>query len=133
MNQVSLVNEIEHVAYKLESSLETLHAGTPIFDETFTGLEAYFQQTVKCYSKACNAILNESQGEAKRIIEHLNSLRIIEEQLRNRSVDNLRDETFYEGEKLNLWVLEFLRSVNATSRRICLIMVEKRERHKELI
>lgn len=133
VNQVSLVNEIEHIAYKLETSLETLHAGTPIFDEGFTGLEEYFKQTVKCFSKASNAIINESQGEAKRIIEHLNSLRMIEEELRNRSVDNLRDENFYEGEKLNLWVLEFLRSVNATSRRICLIMVEKRERAKELI
>lgn len=133
VNQVSLVNEIEHVAYKLESSLETLHSGTPIFDESFTGLEEYFKQTVKCFSKSCNAILNESPGEAKRIIEHLNSLRIIEEELRNKSVDNLRDENFYENEKLNLWVLEFLRSVNATSRRINLIMVEKRERHKELI
>jgi phosphate:Na+ symporter len=133
VNQVSLVNEIEHVAYKLESSIETLHSGTPIFDETYTGLEEYFKQTVKCFSKSCNAILNESPGEAKRIIEHLNSLRIIEEELRNKSVDNLRDENFYEGEKLNLWVLEFLRSVNASSRRISLIMVEKRERHKELI
>ena len=134
VNQVTLVNEIEHVAYKLESSLETLHEGTPVFDEGFTGLEEYFKQTVKCFSKASNAIVNEAPGEAKRITEHLNSLRIIEEELRNRSVDSLsKDDSSYEGEKLNLWVLEFLRSVNATSRRICLIMVEKRGRNKELI
>ena len=48
--------------------------------------------------------------------------RDVEEELRNRSVDDLSTEGDYESEKLNLWVLEFIRSVNATSRRICNIV-----------
>lgn len=128
INQVSLVNEIEHVAYKLEASLETLKSQEPNFeDKSYEGLEDYFKQTVKCFSKACNAVLNDSEGEANRIEEHLDSLRMIEEQLRNKSVQLLHDDNDYEDEKQNLWVLEFIRSVNATSRRIVNIMIDKRK------
>ncbi len=127
INHVSLVNEIEHVAYKLEASLDTLKSQPNFEDKSYEGLEDYFKQTVKCFSKACNAVLNDSEGEAHRIEEHLDSLRLIEEQLRNKSVQLLHDDVEYEDEKQNLWVLEFIRSVNATSRRIAHIMVDKRK------
>jgi phosphate:Na+ symporter len=127
INHVSLVNEIEHVAYKLEASIDTLKSQPNFEDKSYEGLEDYFKQTVKCFSKACNAVLNDSEGEAHRIEEHLDSLRLIEEQLRNKSVQLLHDDVEYEDEKQNLWVLEFIRSVNATSRRIAHIMVDKRK------
>ena len=118
LNLVSLVNEIEHVAYKLESSVEALDSSVANFDESYKGLEEYFKQTVKCYSKACNAVLNNSPEDALRIIEQIDALKEIEEKLRDKSVENLRGDN-YEDERVNLWVLEFIRSVNATSRRIC--------------
>lgn len=130
INQVSLVNEIEHVAYKLEASIETLSHKLPNFDQAYTGLEDYFKKTVKCFSKACNAVLNDSSEDALRVESQLNSLRIIEETLRNKSVDKIHDDMNYEDEKINLWVLEFLRSVNGTSRRIVNIMVDKRKAQK---
>ncbi len=136
LNHITLVNEIEHVAYKLESSLETLHNEVPKFDESYIGLEEYFQQTVKCFSKSCNAVLNGSSVEAKRIISNLESLKPIEEELRNRSVENIHtdpDPKDYETEKLNLWVLEFLRSVNGSSKRICQILVDQKLRAKQLV
>ncbi len=134
INQVSLVNEIEHVAYKLETSLETLNMKEPDFtDKSYDGLEDYFKQTVKCFSKACNAVLNDSAGEANRIEEHLDSLKMIEGQLRNKSVQLLHDDKDYEDEKQNLWVLEFIRSVNATSRRIAQIMIDKQKVKKRAL
>lgn len=122
LNLVSLVNEIEHIAFKLESSLETLDHQVPNFDERYLGLEEYFRSTVKCFSKSCNAIMYDSYEDAQRILLRLDDLRKIEEELRNKSVDDLTDGGDYESEKLNLWVLEFIRSVNATSRRICNIL-----------
>ncbi len=122
LNLVSLVNEIEHIAFKLESSLVALHHNVPAFDERYTGLEEYFIKTVKCYSKACNAVMYDSYEDSQNIIERLDELKAIEEELRNKSVDDLLDGGDYESEKLNLWVLEFIRSVNATSRRICNIV-----------
>lgn len=122
LNLVSLVNEIEHIAFKLESALETLDSQAPSFDEKYIGLEEYFKKTVKCYSKACNAVMHNSFDDAQRILGKLDSLREIEEDLRNKSVADLADGEYYEHEKLNLWVLEFIRSVNATSRRICNIV-----------
>lgn len=134
INQVSLVNEIEHIAYKLETSLETLNTKEPDFaDNSYDGLEDYFKQTVKCFSKACNAVLNDSAGEANRIEEHLESLKMIEEQLRNKSVQLLHDDKDYEDEKQNLWVLEFIRSVNSTSRRITHIVIDKAKAKKRAI
>jgi phosphate:Na+ symporter len=122
LNLVSLVNEIEHVAFKLESSLVALDHNVPAFDEKYIGLEEYFIKTVKCYSKACNAVMNDSYVDSQSILEKLDELKAIEEELRNKSVEDLTDGGDYESEKLNLWVLEFIRSVNATSRRICNIV-----------
>lgn len=137
LNFITLVNEIEHVAYKLETSLETLHNEVPYFDDSYTGLEEYFQQTVKCFSKSCNAVLNASVDDASRVISTLESLREVEEELRNKSVDkihsdNEEDSDLYKTEKLNLWVLEFLRSVNSTSRRICHILIDQRSKIKQI-
>ena len=133
LDQVSLVNEIEHVAYKLEASLEVMQSRTPKFDEKFGDLEEYFKRIVKYFSKSCNAVLNNSPEDAKRIFDNLISLKGTEEQLRERSVDNLReDHPGYEEEKQNLWVLEFSRSVNATSKRICQIIIDQKIRyHRE--
>ncbi|MDD9898306.1 MAG: Na/Pi cotransporter family protein [Candidatus Melainabacteria bacterium] len=125
LHQISLVNEIEHVAFKLESALETLDEKLPEFDESYLNLQDYFKQSVKCFSKSCNAVLRNSATESKRIGEHLNSLKLIEEELRNRSIAAVaEDADDYETDKLNLWVLEFLRSVNSTSRRISQILAD---------
>jgi phosphate:Na+ symporter len=133
VNQVSLVNEIEHVAYKLEASLETLSSKIPDFDGSYNGVEDYFKKTVKCFSKACNAILNDSDDDALKVEASLNGLRAIEEELRNNSVEKIHNDKDYEHEKLNLWVLEFIRSVNATSRRIVHIMVDKRKAREKAL
>jgi phosphate:Na+ symporter len=133
VNQVSLVNEIEHVAYKLEASLETLSSKIPDFDASYNGVEDYFKKTVKCFSKACNAILNDSDDDALKVEASLNGLRAIEEELRNNSVEKIHNDKDYEHEKLNLWVLEFIRSVNATSRRIVHIMVDKRKAREKAL
>ena len=127
LHQITLVNEIEHIAYKLETAMESLHEKLPQFDASYLNLEDYFKQSVKCFSKSCNAVLRDSKPESKRIFEHLSSLKIIEEDLRNRSTDAVREDQShedYETEKLNLWVLEFLRSVNSTSRRISQILLD---------
>lgn len=127
LDQITLVNEIEHIAYKLESALESLDQKLPEFDESYLNLQDYFTQTVKCFSKSCNAVLRNSRPESKRIFEHLNSLKLIEGNLRNRSIDAVVEDHHnleeYETDKLNLWVLEFLRSVNSTSRRISQILL----------
>lgn len=133
LNQIALVNEVEHIAFKLESSLELIGEKFPDFDEKYIGLEEYFIQTIKCFSKACNAVLNDSFKECKRINEHIDSLRIIEKELRNRSVEDIHGEVNdeeYQREKLNLWVLEFLRSVNSTSKRICYIVISQKSKIK---
>jgi phosphate:Na+ symporter len=127
LNLVSLVNEIEHIAFKLESSLETMDSHAPSFDERYIGLEEYFKNTVKCYSKSCNAVMFDSYEDSQKILEKLDELRNIEEELRNKSVEDILDGGDYESEKLNLWVLEFIRSVNATSRRICNIVKKDKE------
>lgn len=133
LNQITLVNEIEHVAYKLESSIETMNTKSPEFDDTYSGLEEYFKKTVKSFSKSCNSVLNNSQDDARRIFENIVNLKDIENTLRDRSVDTLReDHPNYEDEKMNLWVLEFLRSVNATSKRICQVIIDAKVRfHKD--
>ncbi len=133
LNQIALVNEVEHIAFKLESSIELLGENFPDFDEKYAGLDEYFMQTIKCFSKSCNAVLNDSFSECKRINEHIDSLRIIEKELRNRSVDEIHEEANeneYQREKLNLWVLEFLRSVNSTSKRICYIVISQKSKIK---
>lgn len=133
MNQVSLVNEIEHIAFKLESSLETMNYKIPHFDQAYMGIEEYFKNSVKYFSKACNSVLNNSIENAQKINENLMALNPVEAELRDRSVEKIHtDHPDYEEEKLNLWVLEFIRSTNATSKRICQIMTTEKVRfHKE--
>lgn len=128
LSQTTLVNEIEHIAYQLDTAIDTMQGKLPSFDDGYRGLEEYFRQSVKCFSKACNAVLNSSYHECKRITEHLDTLKFIEDELKNRSVEDLHHENNqekYEQEKLNLWVLEFLRSVNATSKKICQIIIDQ--------
>jgi hypothetical protein len=58
---------------------------------------------------------------------------MIEGQLRNKSVQLLHDDKDYEDEKQNLWVLEFIRSVNATSRRIAHIVIDQAKAKKRAL
>lgn len=127
LNQISLVNAIENIAYKLETSLEILQTGDTDFDQSFNALEDYFLKTVRYYSKASNAVLFDSIHSSQQILEKLNSLRSVEEVLRNLSIDNIRNGKNYEKEKLNLCLLEFIREVNSTSRRMCTIIKEDKK------
>ena len=126
----TLINEIDQVASKLEASLAELNNAKPKLDENYQGFEEYFKKTVQNFSKSCNAVLNESILSGNSVLFHLRENDGIEETLRKQSIDNLHhklDMSDYQNEKLNLWLLEFLRSVNETSKRICGIMVDKEE------
>jgi len=123
LNQISLVNEIEHIAYKLEAAVENLHSESPHFDDSYIGIGDYFKQSVKSFSKACNSVLNNSPEEAQKIISLIEENKEQEKLLLNYSIEHIHNDTDYEKEKLNLWVLEFLRSLNATSNRIAQITV----------
>ncbi len=118
LDQVSLVNEIEHIAYKLEVSLVNLKSGKQFFDESYQGLHEYFKQTIKNFSKSCNAILNEATTDVEKIAAKIDAINSLELELRNQSIEKIRNDDYYEDDKLNLWVLEFLRTVNASSKKI---------------
>lgn len=135
LNQSLVINEIEHVAYKLEVSFERMSMSEeiPHFQRNEAGLEEYFRKTIKYFSKSCNAFINDSVEDSKRISEKIRGLKTFENDFRNKYVEKIHEFSADSNEldKVNLEALEILRSINSTSDRICHALIEEKERLSE--
>lgn len=135
LNQSVVINEMEHVAYKLEVSFERMAMSDeiPHFQRNEAGLEEYFRKTIKYFSKSCNAFINDSLEDSKKISSKINSLKTFENDFRNKYIEKIHELSADSNEldKVNLEVLEILRSINSTSDRICHALIEEKERLSE--
>lgn len=119
--QTEVINEIEHVAYKLEVSFERMSHQTPQFQQSIEDLEEYFKKTMKYFSKSCNAFINNSKDDATSVKAKISKLKPFEITFKQKYLKKIGEgvSDSYELDQVNLEVLEILRSINSTSTRIC--------------
>lgn len=124
IHQTEIINEIEQIAYRLEISFERMASKVPHFEQSIGNLEEYFKKTIKYFSKSCNSFINESADDAKVLHDKLEALGPFESDFRQKYFKKINDNNSdsYDIDQVNLEVLEILRSINASSMRICKIV-----------
>lgn len=129
LNQTAVINEIEHIAHKIDVTFERMANNPPTFDEEDKNLEDYFRKTVKYFSKACNAFIHESSHDSKRIYAKLEGLKPFEDSFRAKYIESIYVDSHKkggaDGARINLELLEILRSINSTSKRICKVLMDQ--------
>lgn len=128
VNQVTLTNEIHNLAMKIQLSQDILNKD--IEEEKYQPYDEHFTLAVKYFSKACNSILNDSLDDAYKVINYLDKSKKITVEFRKKTIENLKlDSDSHEEEKITLWLIEFIDSINSCSYKISTMAIEKVNRH----
>jgi phosphate:Na+ symporter len=128
IHQVTLTNEIHNLAMKIQLSRDILNKN--IEEIKYQSYDKHFTLAVKYFSKACNSILNDSLDDAYRVINYLDKSKKVTEEFRKKTIENLKlDSDSHEAEKITLWLIEFIDSINSCSYKISTMSIEKYNRH----
>ena len=122
LKQSSLINELEHLAIQVEATFLENKRKIPYQDETYSKLDRYYKKTLKYFNDSCKAALNESELHAEVAKAKIFLLNKQEKYLRSSLINRIhKNETIYhpEDEELTLKILDLLKSINASSLRIC--------------
>ncbi len=123
LNQSSIINEIEHIVHRLSYTLEGMDRQIPVFDTRFQGLDSYFFHTVRSFNYATDSFLRKSPEAAIKISRNIDRMSSFAEQFRATAIEQIHNDKNLEHDRINLEVLDVLRSINASSQRICNIVL----------
>lgn len=128
LNQTAVINEIEHIVHRLSYSLEEMDRKLPTFDERFKGLDYYFFRTVRCFNYSVDAFLKGSREAAIKTSREIEALAKFAEQFRSTAIEQMSSNNDLEHDRVNLEVLDVLRSINGSSQRICNVVLTESSR-----
>jgi phosphate:Na+ symporter len=127
LNQSAVINEIEHIVHRLSYALEEMDRQVPSFDKRFSGLDQYFFRTVRCFNYAVDAFLRNSRESAIKISREIEALAKFAEQFRTMAIEQIHSDNNLH-DRINLEVLDVLRSINGSSQRICNVVLTESSR-----
>ncbi len=128
LNQSSVINEIEHIVHRLAYTLEEMDRRVPHFDARFEGLDKYFFSTVRSFNYSVDAFLQNSRDYAIKVSRQIEAMSVFAEKFRQTAIEQIHGDNNLEHDRINLEVLDVLRSVNSSSQRICNIVLTESSR-----
>ncbi len=128
LNQSAVINEMEHIVHRLGYTLEEMDRQIPHFDKRFAGLDQYFFRSVRCFNYSIEAFLRNSRESAIKVSREIESMAKFAEQFRATAIEQIHSDNNLEHDRINLEVLDILRSINGSSQRICNIVLTESSR-----
>lgn len=127
VTHTTLVNEIENIGHKTALAVENLEGKIPNFDAKHKNLDTYFRESIKLFSKTCNAILKFKKENLLKLIKKIDSLKLLEKTIKKNSLKEIcpADKVKQAEHKMTLEILELIRSINDGSKNICQILLDE--------
>lgn len=121
-----IVNECEQVVHTLKMGLDHMDGKIPDFDEGFENLDKYLIGTIRAFNESLTAFIKDSPKQAEAVEIRLSSSNGFYETFREKAINEICKINDTGRDRLNLEVLDTLKSINSISERICEISVGAR-------
>lgn len=121
-----VINECEQIVHTLKVGLDHMDGKIPEFDEGFKDLDKYLVGTIRSFNSALGAFIKESPHKAESIEAKLRMADSFYESFRSRAIEDICKVNNLEKDRLNLEVLDTLKTINSISERICEISLGSR-------
>jgi phosphate:Na+ symporter len=123
LNLLIVINEMEQIVHNLRISLDQMDGKTPHFDERFQNLDKYLIGTIRAFNRSVEAFLKNSPAAARQVIDDIESFNKSAESFRVKAIDDMSHARDFASDRINLEVLDILKSINYTAERICQIIL----------
>lgn len=121
-----IVNECEQVVHTLKVSLDHMDGRIPDFDEGFQDLDQYLVGTIRAFNESLGAFIKDRPHQAEGVEKRLYQSNSFYEKFRGEAINDICKISGLAKDRLNLEVLDTLKSINGISERICEISIGSR-------
>ena len=121
-----IINECEQVVHTLKVGLDHMDGKIPDFDEGFNDLDKYLIGTIRSFNASLGSFIKDTQCNAQIVKQKLEKASSFYEKFRMRAIEDICKINEQERDRLNLEVLDTLKSINGISERICEISIGTR-------